>query len=266
MYDSFNRNINYLRVSVTDRCNLRCTYCMPEDGVQHLQHSEILSFEEILAVVEHGVTLGIDKVRLTGGEPLVRRGITDLVGMLAKVPGIRDLSLTTNGILLEKLAGPLASAGLQRINISLDTIDPVKFRQITRNGEVAAVLRGVEAAMDAGLNPIKLNCVIRKDVNEPDAAGVADFGKKLGIEVRFIHLMDLHSGAFSKVIGGEGGDCATCNRLRLTANGKLKPCLFNDGAYDIRLVGIEEAYRLALQHKPACGSINTTGEFYNIGG
>jgi GTP 3',8-cyclase len=266
MYDSFNRNINYLRVSVTDRCNLRCTYCMPEEGVQHLDHKEILSFEEILAVVEHGVKLGIDKVRLTGGEPLVRRGITDLVAMIAKVPGIKDLSLTTNGVLLEELAVPLASAGLQRINISLDTIDPERFRQITRNGEVAKVLRGVEAALGAGLNPVKLNCVIRKDINEPDATGVANWGKKLGIEVRFIHLMDLHAGAFAKVIGGEGGDCHTCNRLRLTANGKLKPCLFNNRAYDIRSNGIEEAYRLALQHKPACGSTNTTGEFYNIGG
>lgn len=266
MYDSFNRPINYLRVSVTDRCNLRCTYCMPEEGVDMLTHDQILSFEEIVEVVKHGTTLGINKVRITGGEPLVRKGIVNLVQMLAEVRGIIDLSLTTNGILLEKFAKPLAEAGLHRINISLDTIDPERFRQITRGGDINAVLRGIEAAHDSGLRPVKINCVIREDVNEPDAAGVAAWGRERGFDVRFIYLMDLHAGNFSKVIGGEGGDCATCNRLRLTANGSLKPCLFNDRAFDIRSLGVENAFEQALKHKPACGSINTTGEFYNIGG
>jgi GTP 3',8-cyclase len=266
MYDSFNRTINYLRVSVTDRCNLRCRYCMPEEGVPVLHHNDILSFEEIAGVVRYGISKGINKVRLTGGEPLVRKGIVDLVRMLSPLDGLSDLSLTTNGVLLEEYAVPLAEAGLHRINVSLDTVDPERFREITRFGSLERVLRGIETAAVAGLAPVKINCVIREDVNEPDAAGVAAWGRERGMEVRFIHLMDLHAGHFSKVIGGEGGDCATCNRLRLTANGKIKPCLFNDREYDIRTMGIPEAFDAALLHKPACGSINTTGAFYNIGG
>lgn len=266
MYDSFNRSINYLRISVTDRCNLRCVYCMPAEGVQQLHHDDILSFEEILEVVTYGVGQGIDKVRITGGEPLVRKGIAELVKMLAGVRDIRDLSMTTNAILLERYAMMLAGAGLKRINISLDTIDPVRYRQITRCGDLQAVMRGIESAVKAGLDPVKINCVIREDVNEPDAAGVAAWGKANGVEVRFIHLMDLHAGHFSKVIGGEGGNCEACNRLRLTANGKIKPCLFNDAAFDIRTLGVAKAFEEALRHKPAYGSVNTTGAFYNIGG
>lgn len=266
MYDLYNRNINYLRISVTDRCNLRCFYCMPEDGVNPLHHKDILAFEEILEVVKYGITQGITKVRITGGEPLVRKGITDLVRMLAELKGIRDLSMTTNGTILSRFATELKEAGLHRINISLDTVNPERFRQITRLGDLRLVLEGIEAAAMAGLKPLKINCVIREDVNEPDAREVAEWGARHEYEVRFIHLMDLHSGNFSKVIGGEGGDCATCNRLRLTANGKLKPCLFNNREYDIRELGIQKAYQEALKHKPACGSKNTTGAFYNIGG
>lgn len=266
MYDSFNRSVNYLRISVTDRCNLRCRYCMPEEGVELMHHDQILSYEEIVEVVRHGVQRGINKVRITGGEPLARKGIADLVSMLSDLDGIDDLSMTTNGTMLERYAVPLAAAGLQRINISLDTVDPEHFSHITRGGDLGTVLRGIEAAVVAGLSPVKINCVIREDVNEPDAAGVAAWGRERGLDVRFIHLMDLHAGSFSKVIGGEGGNCATCNRLRLTADGLLKPCLFNDIGYNIRSLGIATAYEEALKHKPACGSINTTGAFYNIGG
>lgn len=266
MYDSFNRTVNYLRVSVTDRCNLRCVYCMPEQGVEPMPHSRILTFEEIFEVVTYGVSIGINKVRITGGEPLVRKGITNLVKMLSEIRGINDLSMTTNGVLLDQFAKPLSEAGLQRINISLDTIDPERFREITRGGDIYDVFRGIRAAIDAGLHPLKINCVIRKDVNEPDAAAVAEWGSRQDLEVRFIHLMDLHSGSFSKVIGGEGGNCSICNRLRLTANGKLKPCLFSDLEYDIRSFGIPNAFSEALGHKPACGTVNNTGAFYNIGG
>jgi GTP 3',8-cyclase len=266
MYDSFKRKINYLRISVTDRCNLRCKYCMPEDGVKLLQHNDILSFEEIVDVTRIAVNMGIDKVRITGGEPLVRKGIVDLIGMLKTIEGINDLSLTTNGQLLEVFAKPLADAGLQRINISLDTVDPDYYKTLTRGGIITNVIKGIVAAKKAGLEPIKLNCVVEDSSDEPDAIGVADFGKRMGLDVRFIKRMQLHQGSFSVVEGGSGGDCTRCNRLRLTANGKLKPCLFNDLEFDIRQLGAEEAIKQAIQLKPECGIMNSKNLFYNIGG
>jgi GTP 3',8-cyclase len=266
MYDSFNRKINYLRISVTDRCNLRCKYCMPEDGVKLLQHKDILSFEEIVDVASIAFLMGIDKVRITGGEPLVRKGIVDLVSMLKALEGISDLSLTTNGQLLEVFAKPLADAGLQRINISLDTVDPDHYTELTRGGDIRNVVKGIVAAKKAGLSPIKLNCVVENSSDEPDAIGVADFGKQMGLDVRFIRRMQLHKGSFSIVEGGSGGDCEHCNRLRLTADGKLKPCLFNDLEFDVRKLGAEEAIKQAIQMKPECGIMNSKNLFYNIGG
>jgi cyclic pyranopterin phosphate synthase len=239
---------------------------MPEEGVQQLSHSEILSFEEIEEVVKTAVACGIDKVRLTGGEPLVRKGIVNLVEHIAAIPGIKDLALTTNGTLLEQFAEKLAAAGLKRINISLDTVDPDKFKEITRGGDIKHVIRGIVAARKAGLTPIKINCVIDSTSEDPDALGVRTFCENMGLEVRFIHRMSLHKGTFSVVQGGSGGDCVNCNRLRLTANGKIKPCLFNDLEYDVRILGAAEAIRLAIQHKPECGTINNSGAFYNIGG
>lgn len=266
MLDRFNRTINYLRISVTDRCNLRCTYCMPEQGVELISHRDVLSFEEIVGVVTYGATLGISKVRLTGGEPLVRRGISDLVGMLSVIPGITDLSMTTNGALLQQFAEPLAQAGLKRVNISLDTLDPGRFRKITRVGDLADTLKGIEAAQKAGLKPVKINCVIKDSVMEKDARDVAEFCHAHDLQVRFIKEMDLEKGVFSKVIGGEGGNCKSCNRLRLTADGKLKPCLFSDLGYDVRELGVEEAFYRALGNKPLSGSTNTKNRFSNIGG
>ncbi len=266
MYDRFKRNINYLRISVTDRCNLRCVYCMPEQGVELIKHEEILSFEEITEIVRTGVELGIDKVRITGGEPLVRRGIVDLVEMLSQIGGIKDLAMTTNGVFLDKYAEPLAKAGLHRVNISLDTLDPERFREITRVGSIETVLRGIEAAKNAGLTPVKINCVIKKTPLEKDAREVAAFCKKNDLKVRFIKEMDLEDGIFSKVIGGEGGHCAVCNRLRLTANGKLKPCLFSDLEFDVRELGIKEAFLQAVGQKPRSGTENKINKFSNIGG
>jgi len=266
MFDSFNRRINYLRISVTDRCNLRCSYCMPEEGITMLRHEDILSFEEISTVVRIAATMGIDKVRITGGEPLVRKGIPGLVAMLAAIEGIKDLALTTNGQLLETYAQPLAEAGLHRVNISLDTVDADRYRELTRGGDISHVVKGIVAAKKAGLHPIKLNCVVEQSSDETDAQGVRFFATQMGLDVRFIHRMDLHTGSFSIVEGGTGGDCARCNRLRLTADGKLKPCLFSNLEYDVRALGAEEAIRQALQHKPQSGKKNDTGEFYNIGG
>lgn len=266
MYDSFKRKITYLRVSVTDRCNLRCTYCMPECGITPLPHSEVLTFEEITNVIRYAVEHGVSKVRITGGEPLVRRNIVELVKMTAAIPGINELAMTTNGVLLDRFAHQLKAAGLQRVNISLDSVDPERFRQITRVGRLEAVFRGIAAAREAGLEPVKINCVIKKSPDEPDAMAVKEFCRQEGLQLRFIKEMNLETGQFSQVIGGDGGHCASCNRMRLTANGDLRPCLFSDLAYNVRTLGIEKAFEAALNNKPACGSVNHKNQFNNIGG
>lgn len=266
MYDSFNRSINYLRVSVTDRCNLRCTYCMPAEGIQLMPHSQILSYEEMIAIIREAVTMGITKVRITGGEPLVRKGILDFVAMVAGIPEITDFGLTTNGILLSEFAGGLAHSGLHRINISLDTIDPERYRAITRGGDVSLVLKGIEAAREAGLTPIKINCVVKKSSHEVDALAVKAYCRDNDLEVRFIHEMSLETGCFTVVEGGHGGDCRRCNRLRLTADGYIRPCLFNNLQFSTRELGIRQALEKAIQQKPERGSVNSINKFHNIGG
>jgi cyclic pyranopterin phosphate synthase len=239
---------------------------MPEEGIQLLGHDQILTFDEITEFTRTAVEHGITKVRITGGEPLVRKGIAVLVKMISEIDGINDLSMTTNGVLLKSLASDLQKAGLQRVNISLDTVDPDKFRLITRTGNLRDVLEGIEAAKDAGLLPVKINCVIQNSKDEPDALGVTQYCEENGLEIRYIRQMDLVNGHFSTIIGGTGGDCARCNRLRLTASGKLKPCLFNDIELDVRKMGYEKAIITAVGLKPECGSSNNTGSFYNIGG
>ena len=266
MLDKYNRHINYLRISVTDRCNLRCRYCIPCGDFVMLSHDDILRFDEIVEVVREGVEMGIDKVRLTGGEPLIRRDVVKLTGMIASVPGIRDLSMTTNGVLLERFAHQLKSAGLMRVNISLDTMDPVRFRELTSGGDVNQVLRGIDSAVEAGLDPVKINCVVNGSASGPDASAVKKLEEERGLQVRFIHQMDLNGGEFSVVDGGEGGDCKRCNRLRLTASGKVKPCLFSDISFDVRGMGAKEALNAAVLCKPAEGTVCSKDQFYNIGG
>ena len=266
MYDRYNRRINYLRVSVTDRCNLRCRYCMPPEGIKLISHNDILNFDEIAAFVKTAVDMGVDKVRLTGGEPLVRKDLPDLVEMIAGIKGLEDFSMTTNGTLLGTFAIPLAKAGLQRVNISLDTMDPFKFSWLTRGGDLNQTLEGIDAAIESGLTPVKLNCVVKESKYDTDAEMVAAFAEKKGLEVRFIKQMSLERGEFGVVEGGEGGHCLSCNRLRLTANGKVKPCLFSDIEYDVRELGPEKAIKMAVANKPACGTVNHNGQFYNIGG
>lgn len=266
MYDRFDRKINYLRISVTDRCNLRCVYCMPEEGVELLSHKDILSFDEITEIVRAAVRKGVDKIRVTGGEPLVRKSIVELVKMIGEIDGVKDFSMTTNAILLSKYAEDLAKAGLQRVNISLDTMNPDKFKEITRGGDISKVFEGIEAAKNAGLKPIKINCVIKKSKEEPDAIAVAKFCQENDLHIRYIKEMDLETGEFSVVDGGSGGHCASCNRLRLTANGAIKPCLFSDISYNVRELGVERAIDLAIGNKPKTGYENHTGKFYNIGG
>ena len=274
LVDSFGRGINYLRVSVTDRCNLRCIYCMPLEGVQAVPHSEILSYEEICAVVRVAAALGVDTVRITGGEPLVRADLSRLVEMLAQVKGIEDISLTTNGTLLKKYAGELKEAGLRRVNISLDTLKEDRFREITRCGELGDALDGIEAAMSAGLQPVKINMVVMRGINDDE---VADFARKTyreGWNVRFIEVMPFCGvGGFvpsaelkrrispprlepSSAITGSGPAeyyrlpqargtvgfisplsepfCSRCNRMRLTSLGQLCPCLMSDEGVDLK--------------------------------
>jgi GTP 3',8-cyclase len=266
MFDKFNRKINYLRISVTDRCNLRCVYCMPEEGIKLISHDEILSFDEIVEFVKEAVNQGVDKIRITGGEPLVRKGIVDLVAMITKIKGIKDFGMTTNGIYLDKFAVQLVDAGLQRINISLDTINADKFKAITRVGDLNMVLYGIEAAKKAGLNPIKINCVVKLSSSEKDAQEVAEFCERNDLKIRFIREMDLEKGQFWKVQGGEGGECESCNRIRLTSNGKIKPCLFNDLEYDVRELGVKQALALALGNKPKSGTQSRFNMFSKIGG
>jgi GTP 3',8-cyclase len=266
MLDSFKRPINYLRISVTDRCNYRCNYCMPEEGVPLIAHQDVMRFEEIVEVVKEAVILGIFKFRITGGEPLVRKGIVELVDMIAHVEGVKDLGLTTNGVFLTKYAHELKKAGLMRINVSLDTLNPERFKEITRLGNIDNVLQGIQTAKNAGFAPIKINCVIRNSKNEPDALEVAEFCKNNGHQIRFIREMDLEKGTFFRVQGGDGGECAICNRLRLTADGNIKPCLFNDTAYNVRILGIREALKRAISEKPESGTVNSINSFNNIGG
>ncbi len=264
--DAFDRNIHYLRVSVTDRCNLRCRYCMPEEGIELISHRDILSFEEIVDFVRVAVKLGIDKVRITGGEPLVRKGIVALVGSIAEIPGVTDLSMTTNGTLLPKFAQPLFEAGLHRLNISLDTVDPKRFAAITRGGDIQEVFEGIRTAREAGFKTVKINCVIRETPKEPDARSVARYAAENGLKIRFIRQMDLEAGLYWNVEGGTGGDCKICNRIRLTSDGKVKPCLVNDMVFDVRKLGAERAIRQAVLCKPKRGEFSKKHRFYSIGG
>jgi cyclic pyranopterin phosphate synthase len=266
MRDAFGRPITYIRVSITDRCDLRCLYCMPSAGVVPLKHDDILSYEEIADFLRVAASRGIETVRITGGEPLIRRDVTYLVASVAGIAGVRDLCMTTNGTRLEALAAPLRAAGLQRVNVSLDALDPVRYRELTRGGEVEYVLRGLQAARDAGLRPIKINCVVDRSSDEPDARAVGAFAAREGFEVRYIQKMDIARGWFRVVEGGSGGDCGACNRLRLSADGFLRPCLLSDVKVSIRGRDYAEVLDEVVAIKPAAGTRNSYGRMSAIGG
>ena len=191
MIDQHNRDINYLRISVTDRCNLRCLYCMPKEGLSLIGHDDILRYEEILKVIRVAVKLGISKIRITGGEPLVRRGIVDFIARLKSIPGLNDISLTTNGIRLEDYAERLYQAGMTRINISLDSLNPKKYAEITRGGDLEAVLRGIDRVYRAGFSPIKINTVAIKGANDDEILDFARLTLDKPFQVRFIEMMAL---------------------------------------------------------------------------
>jgi GTP 3',8-cyclase len=191
LLDTFGRIHDNLRISITDRCNVRCFYCMPEEGVKYMAHDEILRFEEIERFVRVAVSLGVTKVRVTGGEPLVRKGLPVLIRMLSSIPGIRDLALTTNGVLLAKHAKDLYDAGLRRLNVHLDTLDRERFLRITRRDDLDKVLEGLRVARELGFGPIKINAVAVKNLVEPDIVPLARFGREHGMEIRYIEFMPL---------------------------------------------------------------------------
>ena len=294
MIDSYGRNITYLRVSVTELCNLRCRYCMPEDGVCKKRHEDMLTEDETIAVIEEAAGLGIRKIRITGGEPLVKKNIVSLCARTAAVPGIEEVCLTTNGILLPGLTKPLREAGVRRINLSLDTLDPERYARITRVGRLENALQGLEAALRAGFEKVKVNAVLIGGFNEEDIVPLAERTRSHGVDVRFIELMPMVSGEFGpdaylpcsavlerlpelaeetpdggvarlyRLPGAAGRVglisplsehfCGWCNRLRLTADGKLKPCLHSPAEFSVKGLsreGIRAQLERAIGAKPA---------------
>jgi cyclic pyranopterin phosphate synthase len=265
MRDSFGREIDYLRVSVTDRCNLRCVYCMPAEGVRLLRHEDIISFERIVQVAEAAVRLGFRKLRLTGGEPLARRGLPALVAMLATVKGIETMGMTTNGTLLPPVAAELKASGLGSVNVSLDTLDPGRYAALTRGGRIEDALAGINAALAAGL-PVKLNTVALEDSTEAEFAALRAYAARVGADIQFIARYRL---AEEKRDGGEYDrppKCAGCNRLRLLADGTLRPCLHGDLSFPIDWNDVEGSIKRAVLAKPARGHTCTGLEVGQIGG
>ena len=275
MLDSFGREISYMRISVTELCNLRCRYCMPEDGVCKKSHEEMLSEDEMITAVEAAASLGITKLRITGGEPLVKKNIVSICRRASQVPGIREICITTNGTLLPVLAKPLRKAGVNRINISLDTLDAGKFRYISRCGELEQAIDGIRAALEAGFEKVKLNTVLIGGFNDDEIPSLAALTRIYPLDVRFIELMPMYdSGDFGpeafipytvvldrlpelEPLEPDGGVaklfrlpdargsiglispvsahfCAACNRIRLTADGKIKPCLHSGDEYSLK--------------------------------
>jgi cyclic pyranopterin phosphate synthase len=311
LIDSYGRTIDYLRISITDRCNLDCLYCTPFGGRTRRSHAEILSYEEILRTAKAAVRAGISKIRITGGEPLQRRGMVRLCRMLADIDDLESLAVTTNGILLKEMAGPLFEAGVRRINVSLDTLKPERFKKITGSDLLYRVLEGIETSEKVGLSPIKINTVVMRGINDDEIEDLVRLTLKKPYHVRFIelmptqgHTMENHHSLFVpmveminrvKIIGnlqleaktksfgpaklcsfsGAAGKvgfiaplsrhfCGTCNRLRLTADGKLRTCLFSEKEVDIKrplrkgaaIKDLALIFKLAIQDKPKSHQLN----------
>jgi cyclic pyranopterin phosphate synthase len=318
--DSFDRTIDYLRISITDRCNLDCLYCTPFGGRSRLAHAEILSYEEIVRTAKAAVLAGISKIRISGGEPLHRRGMVGLCRMLADIDGIESLAVTTNGILLKELAGPLFEAGVHRINVSLDTLKPERFKKITGADLLYRVLEGIEVSEKVGLRPIKINTVVMRDINDDEVEDLARLTLEKPYHVRFIELMptqghtvENHHSLFVpmdemidrvKTIGklqsetktesfgpaklcsfpGAAGKigfiaplsrhfCHTCNRLRLTADGKLRTCLFSEKEIDIKeslrkgysIEDLSPIFKQAIREKPKSHQLNDSTSLNSSG-
>jgi len=303
LIDAYGRKHDYLRVSVTDRCNLRCVYCMGEEGIEQISHEEIMSYEDMIKVIRAGTELGISKIRVTGGEPLVRLGIVHFLREIAALPGVSDLALTTNGILLSRYAAELKAAGLHRVNVSLDSLKPDVYHSITRCGKLDDVLAGISAALEHNLQPLKINVVLMKGINDGEVDDFLRLTLKKPLHIRFIEYMPIgdHDHSYSShylplsfveerakkaglpltaapiyrgpgpadyytLPGGKGTIglihaisrhfCSTCNRLRLTAEGNLKACLYWQEEKSVRPViddpeALKALYREVLAAKPA---------------
>ena len=281
LIDSYQRKIDYLRVSVTDRCNLRCVYCMPAEGIDTMSCKDILSYEEMIRIIRVAAAHGVTKVRITGGEPLVRKNISNFINKISKIKGIKDLSLTTNGVLLKNFARNLAGAGLKRVNVSLDSLNPQKYEKITLSDHIYRVFEGLEEAEKLGLTPVKINVVIIKGLNDDEIVDFAMLTKKKPYHIRFIEYMPFNAqedwnihkcissseiiteiNRFQKIfpverkgeVAGPANNyrfedgvgelgfispisdhfCSSCNRLRLTADGRLRTCLFSDDEINIK--------------------------------
>ena len=295
MIDKLGRDITYLRISLTDKCNLRCRYCMPEEGVCKRAHHEMMNEDEVVTAVEVAASLGIRKVRLTGGEPLVKKNIVSICRRVAAVAGIREVCLTTNGILLPELATQLKEAGVNRINLSLDTLDPEKYAYITRIGRLEQFRKGLEAALEAGFEKVKINAVLIGGFNDDEIETLANLTRAYPVDMRFIELMPIldsdefgeaayvpYSRVLEKLpeaipVAPDGGVaklyrlpdgkgniglispvnahfCKECNRIRLTADGKLKPCLHAADEYSIKGMDwaqMKTVFEQAIWNKPA---------------
>ena len=296
MKDSFGREITYLRVSVTELCNLRCRYCMPEEGVCKLSHADVLSQEELFRAMDAAADLGITKIRITGGEPLVKKNIVSICEYAAHLPGVKEVCVTTNGVLLPKLARPLKEAGVTRFNISLDTLNPEKFKYITRVGNLEETLDGIGAVLEEGFEKTKLNAVLIGGFNDGEIEDLADLTRRMPVDMRFIEMMPMYdSGDFGpesfisadtvlerlrdkglESVSDDGGVarlytlpgafgrvglirplsahfCGTCNRLRMTSDGRVKPCLHSPDEYCLKGLdkdGMTEVFRQAIAGKP----------------
>lgn len=307
LLDNMGRTIDYLRISVTDLCNLRCKYCMPEEGLCKKSHDDILRIEEIEEIVKAAARIGIKKVRITGGEPLIRKGIMDLIKRISRIKGINELAMTTNGTLLKKYAKELKASGLDRVNISIDTLNPDKYSQITRGGDINAVLEGIEAAKKASLTPLKLNTVLIGGFNDDEIESFVNLTKDEEIDVRFIELMPIGEASgwakehfipnttvldrfpdliyidgdfngspakYFKLPNGKGRVglinpisshfCSSCNRIRITADGRIKPCLHSNNEINIRSsikqnYSLEYILKLAIKSKPREHKMNDLG-------
>lgn len=312
--DSYGRKINYLRLSVTDRCNMRCRYCMPAEGVHSRRHEDILRYEDILRIAEAAVAIGIEKVRVTGGEPLVRSGISDFLQQLSSIPGLKFLALTTNGQLLPEMAVDLKASGVQRLNISLDSLQADRFSEITRGGDLKKVINGIECAIKAGFPPPKVNMVVMRGVNDDELFDFAELTKSRGVSVRFIEYMPAvadskwtdmtvpgqelldrlesryrleqvdkgayagpsrdfripgASGTIGIITAISGHFCSECNRIRVTSDGRVKGCLFNDTSLDLKPVlaagdytQLKEALLSMVMNKPKQHEISCSERAY----
>ena len=312
LVDRFNRKLNYLRLSVTDLCNLRCQYCMPSTGVTKVNHQDILTYEEMLQLLTAATLEGVDKVRLTGGEPLIRKGIIDFVHRLSEIPGIEDLSLTTNGVLLAEMVSDLKAAGVNRLNISLDTLERETFKYITGRDALPQVLEGISSAIKAGFKRIKINTVIMRGINDHEISDLARLSMNDDIDVRFIEFMPLGKVDFwsmeklitteeikevlapfgemvpvekkfgvgpadvFKLPGAKGRIgfispisnhfCSYCNRLRITADGRLRLCLMSEQEFDLKrflrqntgLLDLRRHLREVVKFKPASHLLDQT--------